>query len=111
MQAPKNYHKTYFKVCEVVWREALAKCYFILKNMYYVYILQSVKDKSYYTGVTTDLKKRFQDHNWHQAKYTSTKAPYKLVWYCAFQSKSKAYDFEKYLKSSSGFAFRNKRLL
>ena len=27
--------------------------------MYYVYILQSTKDKSYYTGYTTDLKKQF----------------------------------------------------
>ncbi|MDP3741280.1 MAG: GIY-YIG nuclease family protein, partial [bacterium] len=31
--------------------------------MYYVYILQSEKDKSFYTGYTTDLKARLKDHN------------------------------------------------
>jgi len=79
--------------------------------MYYVYILQSKKDKSYYTGVTEDLKERIKEHNWHLSKYSSSKAPLELVWYCAFKNKKKAYDFEKYLKSGSGFAFARKRLV
>jgi len=79
--------------------------------MYYVYILQSKKDKSYYTGVTEDLKERIKEHNWHLSKYSSSKAPFELVWYCAFKNKKKAYDFEKYLKSGSGFAFARKRLV
>lgn len=29
--------------------------------MFYVYILQTSKDKSYYTGYTTDLKKQFKN--------------------------------------------------
>jgi len=33
------------------------------------------------------------------------------MFYAAFKAKEKAYEFEKYLKSSSGFAFRNKRLI
>jgi 4-amino-4-deoxy-L-arabinose transferase-like glycosyltransferase len=45
------------------------------------------------------------------ARYSSTKAPFILKWYCGFPSKKKAYDFEKYLKSHSGIAFRNKRLI
>jgi len=35
----------------------------------------------------------------------------KLVFYAAFETKKKALDFEKYLKTNSGFAFRNKRLI
>ncbi|MDX2095626.1 MAG: GIY-YIG nuclease family protein, partial [Alphaproteobacteria bacterium] len=38
-------------------------------------------------------------------------APWELVWYCAFPDKYKALEFEKYLKSHSGRAFANKRLL
>ena len=79
--------------------------------MFYVYILQSEKDKSRYIGVSTDLKRRIAEHNSGSAKYSNSKRPYKLIWYCAFLERIKAYDFEKYLKSSSGHAFKNKRLL
>lgn len=79
--------------------------------MYYVYILQSEKDKTFYTGFSEKLDQRIQSHNWHMARYTSAKAPYRLVWCSCFQDKKKALDFEKYLKSSSGFAFRNKHLV
>lgn len=79
--------------------------------MYYVYILQSKKDESFYTGFTEDLKKRIQDHNWHASTYSKSKAPYHLIWYCTFLDKKKALQFEKYLKSGSGFAFARKRLV
>ncbi|OGE84431.1 MAG: excinuclease ABC subunit C [Candidatus Doudnabacteria bacterium RIFCSPHIGHO2_01_FULL_49_9] len=79
--------------------------------MYYVYILRSDKDESRYTGFTTDLKLRLKDHNTKGNKYSSTKAPYRLAWYCAFQDKKKALDFEKYLKQGSGFALARKRLV
>ena len=79
--------------------------------MYYCYILKSFKDGSFYTGSTKDLKERLVKHNKKAVKYSSTKAPFKLVWYSAFLTKEKAVSFEMYLKSSSGFAFRNKRLI
>lgn len=79
--------------------------------MHYVYIIQSQKDKSYYTGYTVTLKNRLKQHNQHDSKYSSTKAPYELVWYCAFLDKKKALDFEKYLKQGSGFAFSKKHLV
>lgn len=79
--------------------------------MYYCYILQSLKDKSYYIGLSADLKERLKQHNNGEAQYSSTKKPFKLAWYGAFETKAKAQGFEKYLKSSSGFAFRNKRLI
>ncbi len=78
--------------------------------MHYVYILQSKQDNSYYTGVTADLRERLAEHNNGHAVYSSSKRPFTLVWYCAFQEKSKAHIFERYLKSGSGIAFRNKHL-
>ena len=80
-------------------------------TMYYVYILQSKKDDSCYIGVTTDLKRRIQEHNSGSTKYSNSKRPYKLIWYCSFPNKRRAYDFERYLKSSSGYAFTKKRLV
>ena len=80
-------------------------------SMNYVYILQSKKDSSFYIGSTQNLKKRFDEHNSGQAKYSSTKAPFIIKWYCAFPNKIQALDFEKYLKQGSGFAFARKRLV
>ena len=79
--------------------------------MFYVYIIQSTKDKSYYVGVTENLKVRLQEHNRGDVRYTSSKIPYELVWYCAFKNKKKALEFEKYLKQGSGFAFTRRRLV
>ncbi|MEK7623591.1 MAG: GIY-YIG nuclease family protein [Patescibacteria group bacterium] len=79
--------------------------------MHYVYILQSKKDGSFYTGSTDNLSERLQEHNRGQCKYTSTKCPWSIHWYCVFQNKKKAIEFEKYLKSGSGIAFRNTHLL
>ncbi len=79
--------------------------------MYYVYILKSEKDGSYYKGFTANLKSRVEKHNRREVIYSAKKAPYKLVWYCAFVNKDKAIEFEKYLKIGSGFAFAKKHFL
>ena len=31
--------------------------------MYYVYVIQSKKDRKWYTGSTNNLRKRFNEHN------------------------------------------------
>jgi len=93
-----------------VFSEALAK-----ENnkwiMYYVYILKSILDGSNYIGVTKDLRKRVKEHNYKGSKFTTSKRPYKIIWYAAFVNKIKAYQFEKYLKTGSGIAFLNRHLI
>lgn len=79
--------------------------------MYYVYILQSSKSGILYYGYTEDLKKRVVEHNDGKSKFTKGHKPWQLVWYCAFEGKQKAKDFELYLKSGSGKAFAYKRLV
>jgi predicted GIY-YIG superfamily endonuclease len=54
---------------------------------------------------------RLSVHNQGGCKHTVQYKPWKLEWYCAFNDKLKAIHFEKYLKSSSGKAFSNKRLI
>ena len=76
--------------------------------MYYVYILKNITNNEKYIGYSMNLKERIKQHNKGQSKYTSVRGPYKLVWYSAFLEKEKALNFEKYLKSSSGFAFISK---
>ncbi|MFP4018742.1 MAG: GIY-YIG nuclease family protein [Bacteroidales bacterium] len=78
--------------------------------MWFVYILKC-SDNSYYTGCTNNLKERLARHNKGQVYYTKDKLPLELISYIAFRDKYKAFAFEKYLKSGSGVAFRNKRLI
>jgi putative endonuclease len=79
-------------------------------NVYYTYILK-LNNKKYYSGFSTKLKKRIQAHQLGNVPQTTKFRPLKLVFYAAFNNKFKALEFEKYLKSSSGFAFRNKRFI
>jgi len=79
--------------------------------MHYVYILFSKKLNSLYTGSTSNLDKRFKEHNAGRSRYTKSGTPWVLVFYAAFQSKNKALNFETYLKSGSGKAFKYKRLV
>lgn len=78
--------------------------------MYYVYILE-LEDKTIYVGYSSDLKKRIKYHNEGLVESTKNFRPIKLFFYAAFTTQKKATDFEKYLKTNSGFAFRNKRLI
>ena len=73
-----------------------------LKNMYYVYILHSKKDTGLYIGYTTDLKRRFAEHNNGKSLSTKNRAPFKLIHYEAFSLSSDAKAREKYLKSGYG---------
>lgn len=81
-----------------------------LKIVYYTYILQ-LCDKSYYVGYSSDLKQRIKYHNSGEVESTKNFRPINLVFYAAFSTLKLATEFEKYLKSSSGFAFRNKHLV
>ena len=81
-------------------------------KMYYVYIIRSVKfSHQIYVGCTTNLKKRLSDHNCGTTRHTKRYKPWILVMYLVFADKLKATELEKYLKSGSGRAFRDKRLL
>jgi predicted GIY-YIG superfamily endonuclease len=80
--------------------------------MWYVYIVKSINfAEQRYIGFTEDLKQRLSDHNNGKSTHTEKYKPWELTWYCSFQDKYKALDFEKYLKSHSGKAFTNKRLI
>jgi putative endonuclease len=69
---------------------------------YYVYILQSQKNKSFYIGYSSDLKKRLKEHNKGKSKATKPYTPYKLIFYEAFLNRIDAKNREKYLKSGYG---------
>ncbi|MFH1354016.1 MAG: GIY-YIG nuclease family protein [bacterium] len=78
--------------------------------MHYVYILK-LHDGRHYTGHADDLRQRVEQHKHSSVFTTKNEKVDEIASYAAFKTKKKAIAFEKYLKSSSGFAFRNKRLV
>ena len=82
----------------------------MMKILYAVYILKC-SDDTYYTGYTTNIEMRLKAHQNREVHYTKSRLPIQLVNLILFENKQKAYDFERYLKSGSGIAFRNKRLV
>ena len=77
--------------------------------MYYVYLLK-LSNGRIYTGSTPDLKRRVSEHQNGKSEATKNLRPLKLFWYCAFETRLQARQFENYLKTGSGQAFRNKHL-
>ncbi|MBA3665526.1 MAG: GIY-YIG nuclease family protein [Bacteroidetes bacterium] len=68
---------------------------------YFVYILQSDLNNSYYKGQTNNLEQRLLEHNSGKEKSTSRYKPWKLVWYCKKETRAEALSLEKKLKDSA----------
>ncbi len=71
-------------------------------KMYYVYAIKSV-DKNYiYVGLTNNPNRRIAEHNRNKEKTTSFYSPFKTVLIENFDTRMKAREREKYLKSGTG---------
>ncbi|TAL19219.1 GIY-YIG nuclease family protein [Patescibacteria group bacterium] len=68
--------------------------------MYYVYILERLKDARWYIGSTKNVEERLTYHN--AGKITSTRPhrPYRLVYLESFENKTQALLREKQIKKS-----------
>ncbi len=69
---------------------------------YFVYIL-SCSDSSLYTGITTDLTRRIDEHNSSDkgAKYTKARRPVELVYFKKYKDRSSATKQEYAIKKLS----------
>lgn len=77
---------------------------------YYIYILQSEKDNYFYTGYTSNLRNRINDHNDGKVVSTKSRRPIKLVYFEGGLSQKDAIHREKYLKTSWGKRYIKNRL-
>ncbi len=68
---------------------------------WFVYILEC-SDKTLYTGITTDIKRRVKEHNSGKgARYTRSKGPVKPVFQITVSDRSKASKLEYKIKQFS----------
>jgi len=79
-------------------------------KMQYIYLLQSKKDKRWYTGCTNNLRKRFKEHNEGLVSSTKGRGPFCVIYYEACINKDDAFAREKYLKSGMGKRYLKNRL-
>ena len=75
--------------------------------MFFVYILQSKKDGTFYTGITDDIQRRLKEHNDGRTRSTIFRRPWCLIHSEEYASRFEARKREKYWKSGSGREERN----
>lgn len=80
-----------------------------VRVFHYVYVLRN-NQGLFYTGSTSDLKKRIKQHNEGKSAYTSKHGPYELIYYEACLEKLDAFAREKYLKSGVGKRYLKNRM-
>jgi len=69
---------------------------------WFVYIVECT-DKSYYTGICWNLKKRIKQHNeaWYKNSFTKGRQPVKLVYWERFSNRFDAAKRERVIKGYS----------
>ena len=93
----------YASLLELTEPHQLFKINYLVKvKTYFVYILKC-NDGSYYTGITNDISRRFQEHNnaTDPSAYTSSRRPVELVFHEGFSNPETAIQFEKKIKKWS----------
>ncbi|MCX2838792.1 GIY-YIG nuclease family protein [Salinimicrobium sp. MT39] len=70
--------------------------------MFYVYALSSLKENYIYVGLTSDLNRRFEQHNSGKERTTRKFRPFKLIFSEICSSRTEARIREKYWKSGIG---------
>jgi predicted GIY-YIG superfamily endonuclease len=77
---------------------------------FYVYILRSLVDGSYYVGSTQNVTLRLKQHNLGKSTYTKGHRPYELVYTEDFRTRREAETREKSLKKRSIKTFLKSRV-
>jgi len=77
---------------------------------YYVYVLSSLLDESWYIGYSQNLDKRLTEHNSGKTVTTNRKKTWRIIYYEVSYNKEDAISREKYLKSGMGRRYLKNRL-
>jgi len=80
-------------------------------RLYYVYVLESLKDKKRYIGFTDNLKRRLTAHQNGLTFSTKPRRPFMLIYFEACINYNDATRREHYLKTTGGRRFLSKRLI
>jgi len=76
--------------------------------MWYVYALQSIKDKHLYIGISENTNERLKQHNSGMTRSIKHRRPFVIIYQEKCKSRIDARKREKYLKSGIGREFLKK---
>jgi putative endonuclease len=75
-----------------------------------VYVIESLIDKTWYTGMSADPVNRLKEHNAGKNRFTKGHRPWKIIYTQLFPDWATARKQEKYLKSAAGKKWLTKYL-
>ena len=75
-----------------------------------VYVIESLSDATWYTGMAINAAQRLQDHNCGKNRFTKGHMPWKIIFTEEFPDWETARIKEKYLKSAAGKIWLKKRI-
>jgi len=81
-----------------------------MAQYYYVYVIQSQKDRQLYTGYTGNISKRLVEHNKGMVESTKNRLPMCLIYWEGCLNQQDATKREKYLKTAWGKRYIKNRL-
>ena len=81
------------------------------EERFYVYVLQSLKDFSFYIGQCADLDARLSKHNDGMSKYSASKCPWRLKYFEVYASRTEALLREKKLKNMKSRVYLEKLIV
>lgn len=83
---------------------------FCYMKSHYFYILQFYIDQGWFIGETSDLRKRFKQHQNGEVTSTKYRGSFRLLFYECFINKTDAKARERFMKSGFGRAQMKKVL-
>ena len=78
--------------------------------MAFVYVIESLTDKTWYTGIALNVETRLKEHNAGKNRFTKGHRPWKIIYSETHSNWQEARNREKYLKSASGKRWLEKEL-
>ena len=77
----------------------------MVADKHFVYVLRNADpNPRFYVGLTSDVRRRMEDHNAGRCPHTARYRPWQLHVVIEFPDEPRAVRFERYLKSGSGRA-------
>ena len=75
-----------------------------------VYVIESLSDQTWYTGIALDALKRLKEHNQGKNRFTKGHRPRRIIYTELQPDWAAARNREKYLKSAAGKVWLTKYL-
>ncbi|HEX7401005.1 MAG TPA: GIY-YIG nuclease family protein [candidate division Zixibacteria bacterium] len=82
-----------------------------MNQKFFTYVLKSERDGHLYVGLTSNLKRRVEEHNKGKVRSTKSRKPLRVVYYEEYEDKTSGRKREIFLKSGQGRLYLKNKLI